>query len=101
MLIMGNVMFCCILWLSGKYVLKIENAEKGFIYITTWSVLGVNKISKHPVTILKAMKYHQGYTKIPDTPATNAPWFQIKTIKGKILVIDAQGNFVPKWANKL
>lgn len=93
MMILGNIMLICMIWLSGRYVLKIENAEEGFINIQTWSILGFYKKRKYPKDILNQQKYHEGYTKFNGVPAANAPWIQIKTQEGKTLIIDAQGEF--------
>lgn len=93
MIIMGNLMLLCMLWLNGRYVLKIENAEKEFIKIKTWSIFGFHKTKTHPNSILNNIKYYEGYTHINGTPTVNAPWFKLKTTKGKMLIIDAQGDF--------
>jgi len=99
MLIAGNIMFFAMLWLSGRYILKIEDSKEGFISVKTWSILGFHKTEKHPKSILDNIKYCQGYTHIRGTTTANAPWFKLKTPKGKILVIDAQGHFSKKVKN--
>lgn len=99
MLITGNIMFFAMLWLSGRYVLKIEHSEERFVSVKTWSILGLHKTEKYPKSILDNIKYYPGYTHIRGTPAANAPWFKLKTPKGKILVIDTQGHFSKKVKN--
>ena len=99
MIVLGNAMFVCMLWLSGRYVLKIEHSEERFVSVKTWSILGLHKTEKYPKSILDNIKYYPGYTHIRGTPAANAPWFKLKTPKGKILVIDTQGHFSKKVKN--
>lgn len=93
MLVAGNIMFVCMLWLSGRYILKIEQTDEIFILITIWSMLGVYRTEKHPVEILKTEKFYKGVSNHFNAPVVVAPYSVLKTTTGKKLILDQQGFF--------
>lgn len=93
MLVAGNIMFACMLWLSGRYILKIELADENHILITTWSMLGFHKTEKHPAEILKTETFCKGVSNHFNAPVVVAPYSILKTTTGKKLILDEQGFF--------
>lgn len=94
MLIAGNIMLVCMLWLNGRYVLRIEKADEKYIFIKTWSILGIHKTRKYPSEILKNPVYYPGVIKTYRTPVVVAPYSVIKTLSGKKLILDEQGSWI-------
>lgn len=94
MLIAGNIMFCAVLWLNGKYILRIEQADEHFVFIKTWSIFGIHKTRKYPADILNSATFYNGITKSYRTPVVIAPYSILKTSSGKKLVLDEQGTWV-------
>jgi len=88
MLVAGNAMLVCMLWMNGRYILQIKKADENYIFIKTWSILGFHKTRKYPADILKTTVFHKGISKYPDTPVVVAPYSVIKTPKGKKLILD-------------
>lgn len=94
MLVAGNIMFCAVLWLNGKYILRIEQADENYIFIKTWSLFGVHKTRKYPADILSTAIFYTGITKGYRTPLVIAPYSILKTSSGKKLVLDKRGSWV-------
>ncbi len=95
MLVMGNAMLVCMLWLSGKYVLEIIQSEtnKSEITVKTWSLFGLYRTKTYPKAMLENRKFHFGKANFSHVPTVNAPWYQLKTPSGKTMVMDLQGEF--------
>lgn len=93
MIITGNIMFVCVLWLSGKYILQIKQADENHLFIKTWSILGFHKTQKFPAEILKTAVSHIGMTKTHRSPVVIAPYSVLKTLSGKKLILDEQGSW--------
>ncbi len=102
MLVMGNVMLICMLWLSGKYVIEIiqSNDDEENIVVKTWSIFGFYRSKIYPKGILEHTKFHFGKANFSHVPTVNAPWWQLKTPNGKVLVVDMQGEFSPNFKPK-
>jgi len=81
------------LWLSDRYILKIERLTENEISIKTWSVFGFHQTKTYPKNILESTKFHKGQANFYSTPTVNAPWIQLKTPRGKLLIMDIQGEF--------
>ncbi|WP_140937424.1 hypothetical protein [Sphingobacterium lumbrici] len=88
MLVMGNVMFICMLWLSGRYILCIERTGENFVLIQTWSIIGLHRTKKYPAEILDTADFRLGKSNIPHTPVVIAPYSIVRTPKGKKLIWD-------------
>jgi len=86
--IFGNILLICMLWLSGRYILKIEEAEEGFVYIKTWSIIGLHKTQKYPREILDTATFHKGVSNHPGAPVVVAPYSILRTPNGKRLIWD-------------
>lgn len=87
-LIAGNIMLGCMLWLSGRYILRIEEAEEGFVYIKTWSIIGRHKTRKYPDNLLDTAMFRKGVSNHPGAPVVVAPYSVLKTPTGKKLILD-------------
>lgn len=93
MLLAGNIMLGAMLWLSGRYVLRIWASENGQVMVQTWSFFGIYRTSHYPETILKNPQFRFGNANFSHVPTVNAPWWKLKTPKGKTLVLDMQADF--------
>jgi hypothetical protein len=98
-LVAGNCMLVCMLWLSGRYVLQISETANGELEVETWSFWGLYCKRKYPGSILINPKFHYGRTAFSHVPTVNAPWWGLKTPRGKSLVVDLQGTFFFDWQN--
>ncbi len=96
-LVAGNSMMVCMLWLSGRYVLQINETVTGELEVETWDFLGLYRIKIYPRSILSDPKFHYGRAAFSHVPAVNAPWWGLKTPRGKTLVVDLQGTFFFDW----
>ncbi len=94
--IFGNILLICMLWLSGRYILKIEEAEEGFVYIKTWSIIGLHRTKRYPKAITTSGTYYHGRANLPSTPVVNAPFSVLRTPSGKRLILDEAGGSIPK-----
>lgn len=90
--IVGNILFICMLWLSGRYILQIDLLHPEIINIKTWSIIGLHASKTYPMKILEQSKFHQGYLRFSEAPTVNAPWFRLQTPKGKLLIMDLRGD---------
>lgn len=91
--LVGSVFVWPMLWISGRYVERIERLENDVLKIQTWTIFG-SKTKTWPESAWKnaQKKYHDGQLKLDDREV-NAPWFSARPEGGKKLVIDAQGEF--------
>lgn len=96
MILASNVMLGAVLWLNGRYVLKIESFFEEYVTIKTWSILGNHRTRIYAITILDGLKFMPGRSFLPARPVSNSPWFKLKTPKGQTLVVDLQGEFHDK-----
>ncbi|WP_026752336.1 hypothetical protein [Sediminibacterium sp. C3] len=92
-LVAGNAMLMAMVWLSGRYVLKIEHINPNELVITTWSITGFNKSFTQDIQLLTDVKYIKGNARFSGVPSVNAPWLKLKTNENKTLVVDMQGDF--------
>ncbi len=81
------------LWVSGRYIMKIEVIDEKTIAIKTWSVTGLHKTRNYPKEILNIEKFTPRKTVIWEEPNLNATYTVIKTNTGKKLLLDKQGEF--------
>ncbi|HLU86286.1 MAG TPA: hypothetical protein VKZ44_00935, partial [Taishania sp.] len=95
-LIVSNLMLVAVLWLNGRYVLKIESFYDEYVTIKTWSIFGNHRTKIYKISILDGLKFMPGRSFLPARPVSNAPWLKLKTPKGKTLVVDLQGEFHDK-----
>ena len=97
-LVGGNIMLLCMLWLNGRYVLEIREAEDETVVVKTWSIFGLHRTRRYPKSILTGdRKFHSGQAWVDTGPRVNAPWIRLKTPGGRLLVVDAQGSFTGDW----
>jgi hypothetical protein len=82
-----------VIWMSGRYILKIRLIGENEILISTWTIFGFHKKYKEHKSILKDADFVAGKGFYGRGPVVNAPWNKIKTSKGKTLVQDLQGTF--------
>lgn len=83
-------MLFVMLWLSGRYVLKIEKLRTDVVGITTWNWIFWSKTFEDNSSILSNIRYEDGELIIPGAPVVKAPWMRIKSSSGKTLVLDMQ-----------
>lgn len=83
-------MLFVMLWLSGRYVLKIEKLRTDVVRITTWNWIFCSKTFEDNSSILSNIKYEDGELIIPGAPVVRAPWMRIKSSSAKTLVLDMQ-----------
>ncbi|MCO5248167.1 MAG: hypothetical protein M9887_04360 [Chitinophagales bacterium] len=84
-----------IIWLHGRYVLKIiKTVYPNEIAVTTWSFFGNYRTKKYPEDIFSQAKYKKGKYLNPDGVSVDAPWLKITTPDNKILIIDLQGDIM-------
>ncbi len=81
------------LWLSGRYILQIEQIDEETIAIKTWSAIGWHKTRNHSKKILQTQQFYPGRSIHWGAPSVNAPYSIIKTERGKKLLLDEQGEF--------
>src|SRR5690606_3159371 len=60
MLVAGNAMLVCMLWMNGRYILQIKKADENYIFIKTWSILGFHKTRKYPADIFLSTVFYNG-----------------------------------------
>lgn len=94
MVIMGNIMFLCMLWMSGRYVVRVTQLPDEFVAIKTWSILGWNRTKIYPESVWKNSVYQEGKANYHGVPSVNAPWLRLKTPSGKTLVVDLDADFL-------
>lgn len=92
-LIAGNAMLVAMVWLSGRYVLKIVQNTPNELIVTTWSITGFSKSFIQDKQLLAEVDFIKGDAHFSGVPRVNAPWLQLKTSKNKTLVVDIQGDF--------
>ena len=73
LLIAGNIITLAIIWLSGRYVLKITIGDDNRINITTWSIIGLYQTKTYSATILHKRKYYKGESNNANAPAYMRP----------------------------
>jgi hypothetical protein len=88
-----NILLAIMLWLSFRYVLKIQQIDKETIEITTWSIVGYKKVYIERLDILQNIKFHLGQSSFANAPSVNAPYYTLKTSKGKTLILDLKAEF--------
>lgn len=88
------ILMACMLWLSGKYVLMLELMPGKQVTISTWNILGgqQTRIWKAEDFAPEA-KIYEGRTEIIAKPKVNAPYLIFKSLNGKKLLLDLQGEF--------
>lgn len=89
---MGNILFVCMLWLSGRYIVQIDLVHPEIIQINTWSIIGLHASKTYPMAILEQSEFHQGYLRFAEAHTVNVPWFRLQTPKGKLLIMDLRGD---------
>ena len=95
MITMSHGTLIAMLWLSGRYVLSITESDtrNETIEVKTWSFIGFYRTRYYPKSILNNSQYNPGTGFYGRGPVVNAPWYQLKTPKGKTLVVDGKGDF--------
>lgn len=93
MLVAGNAMLLCIIWLNGRYVLQIEKSTENHILIKTWSISGFHKTRKYPESMLENPIFNFGNASFSHVPTVKASWWKLKAPNGKSFVVDLQGEF--------
>lgn len=94
LLLVGNVMLGGMLYLSGRYVLQIEEKEDGSLMLELWTIIGITKkVLLAAGSWEQRSSMHEGQSNFLGTPMVDAPWIGLKTKKGKRYVIDADGDF--------
>ncbi len=88
MLVTGNVMLGCMVWLSGRYILRIEQTGEKHVSIQTWSIIGMYKTRVYPLEMLRTAVFYKGVSNYPNAPGVVAPYSVLKTPNGKKLILD-------------
>lgn len=91
-ILMPTILMASMFWLSGKYVLMLELMPGKQIRISTWNILGGHqtRIWK-PADFVPEAKMYEGQTEIIAKPKVNAPYLIFKSVDGKKLLLDLQG----------
>lgn len=93
MIVMGNAMLAAMVWLSGKYVLRVDQLDEQTIAVKVWTIYGLPYDRSYPASILAKSKSYQGRSSHIGAPTVSAPYTIIRTAKGKKLIIDDAGVF--------
>lgn len=91
-ILMPAILFYCMLWLNGKYVLKLEVLPNKVIRISTWSIFKMKrKMLWKAEDFDPHAQFYEGRTEIIGKPKVYAPFLIFKSRKGKKLLLDLQG----------
>lgn len=90
MVLLSTVLFWPLLWLSGRYVTRVERGADGAVCVQVWTLLGSRR---HAWTALQGGEIHAGHGHGLPGVQVDAPWTGYRTPQGKTLVVDAQGDF--------
>ncbi|MCU0395496.1 MAG: hypothetical protein MUF29_06280 [Chitinophagaceae bacterium] len=93
-MVLGHAMLVAVWWLSGRYVLEMQEAAKDTLVVKTWHWLGLHRTRRYPVSLLEDAGYVEGRTRLPGRPVVHAPWLKLRTPGGKALVLDLQGKYI-------
>jgi hypothetical protein len=89
MVLLGSTLFWPLLWLSGRYVTRVERTADG-VRLQLWTLRGTRTEEWRR---LDGGEHHPGRSHgIPGVQVT-APWTGFCTPSGKTLVVDEQGEF--------
>lgn len=91
LLIFSSILFWPMLWLSGRYVTRIEHVGAQRLRVTVWSLTGAR--ASEWTAAFSGGEFHEGKLVLPYVPSVHAPWTGYRNPEGKKLVVDAQGNF--------
>jgi len=93
LILIGSIFIWPMLWISSRYIVKVEINHEEHTVIQTWTVLGI-KTKTWPVEAwLKSHSdYHEGKFEADDREV-NAPWRSVRPAGGKKMIIDMQGDF--------
>ena len=89
-----------VVWLSGRYVLRVDRDESGTLHIVTWTLFGPRRRAWPASTVWKRVTAHAGTAHAPGAPAGNPPYLAVHPDGGSRLVIDLQGE-TPHGADTL
>ena len=88
------ITFC---WISGRYVLRIDQLDDTTIRLTTWTLYFWHQRFTQPYAILQNSTLQPGQGFYGRGPVVNAPWEKVMTTNNKTLVIDLKANFLPGY----
>lgn len=91
MLIFSSILFWPMLWLSGRYVTRVEHVGPQRLRVTVWTLAGAR--TREWNAAFSGGEFHAGKLVLPYAPIVNAPWTGYRTPEGKKLVVDTQGDF--------
>lgn len=93
-ILIPTILFYCMLWLNGKYVLKLEVLPNKVIRISTWSVFKMKQRMLWKVEDFNNhAQFYEGRTEIIGKPQVYAPFLILRSRMGKKLLLDLQGQF--------
>lgn len=87
MVALGSLLFWPLCWLSGRYVLRVEQPAAGAVRLRLWTLLGAR--TREWQRPFAGGEAHDG---LSDVQAT-APWTGYRTPEGRLLVVDGRGEF--------
>lgn len=91
LMLLSTILVWPMLWLSGRYVTRVEQLPDGRVRVQVWTWLG-HRWRDWPVSF-GAGEDHAGLSALPGAPVVNAPWTGYRAPDGKRLVVDWQGEF--------
>lgn len=91
MLLFSSILFWPLLWLSGRYVTKVEHVAPQRLRVTVWTLTGAQENEWQGA--FSGGEFHEGKLILPYAPIVDAPWTGYRSPDGKKLVVDMQGDF--------
>lgn len=91
LMLLSTILVWPMLWLSGRYVTRVERLPDGQLRVQVWTWLGHRQRDWPPR--FGAGEDHACLTSLPGAPEVNAPWTGYRTPEGRRLVVDWQGEF--------
>lgn len=91
LMLLSTILVWPMLWLSGRYVTRIERLADGQVRVQVWTWFG-HRQRDWPARS-GAGEDHAGLSALPGAPVVNAPWTGYRTPEGRRLVVDWQGEF--------
>lgn len=89
----GSVFIWPMLWLSSRYVIRVELLQANQFVIKTWTIFGIrSKVWSLADWEKSTRKFHHGKFELDDRKV-NAPYTTVRAASGKKMIIDMQGDF--------
>ncbi|WAC40131.1 hypothetical protein [Pedobacter sp. SL55] len=93
-IIAGNLLMIVLLWMHGKYLIMLSILPNQMIAVTSWSIWGKHQTKTYTkANFCGHVKSYDGKSNFYNIPSVNAPFVKIKTLQGKVFIVDLQGEF--------